>query len=92
MMNTIATIETARGRLCYTLFSTSNNGSEHYGITVKSTLFDNETSAVEDISTDIDFVRRLMNILADNTVLPSTFNEIVEEYVAASTLVQRVGS
>ena len=83
-MNTIATVETARGRLRYILFNTTTDGFTYYGITVNSTLFGNETATLSDISTDEFFTQRLMLMLADNLVLPSTFKEVVEEYVSAA--------
>lgn len=86
-MNTIDTIEIAKGKLRYTLFSTASNGFTHYGITVNSTLFGDETATLSEISTDEIFVQRLMNMLADNMVLPSTFREVVEEYVTATMTV-----
>ena len=86
-MNTIATIETAKQNLRYILFSTTADGFTHYGITVNSTLFGNETATLSEISTDEIFVRRLMNMLADNMVLPSTFKEVVEEYITTAMTV-----
>lgn len=86
-MNTIATIETAKGKIRYILFSNDSDGFTHYGITVNSTLFGDETATLSEISTDEIFVQRLMNMLADNMVLPSTFREVVEEYVAAAMTV-----
>ena len=86
-MNTIATIETAKGLLRYILFSTDSDNEIHYGITVNSRLFGDETATLSEISTDGIFVSRLMNMLADNMVLPSTFKEVVEEYVAAAMTV-----
>lgn len=83
-MNTIATIEIAKQKLRYILFSTTSDGFTHYGITVNSTLFGDETATLSEISTDEIFVHRLMNMLADNMILPSTFKEVVEEYVAAA--------
>lgn len=86
-MNTITTIEIAKGKLRYILFSTASDGFTHYGITVNSTLFGDETATLSEISTDEIFVQRLMNMLADNMVLPSTFREVVEEYVTATMTV-----
>lgn len=86
-MNTITTIEIAKGKLRYILFSTDSDGFTHYGITVNSTLFGNETATLSEISTDEIFVQRLMNMLADNMVLPSTFREVVEEYVSVAMTV-----
>ena len=86
-MNTITTIEIAKGKLRYILFSTNSDGFTHYGITVNSTLFGDETATLSEISTDEIFVQRLMNMLADNMVLPSTFREVVEEYVSVAMTV-----
>lgn len=86
-MNTIATVETAKGKLRYILFSTNSDGFTHYGITVNSTLFGDETATLSEISTDEFFVQKLMLMLADNLVLPSTFKEVVEEYVATAMTV-----
>lgn len=86
-MNTITTIEIAKGKLRYILFSTDSDGFTHYGITVNSTLFGDETATLSEISTDEIFVQRLMNMLADNMVLPSTFREVVEEYVSVAMTV-----
>ena len=86
-MNTITTIEIAKGKLRYILFSTVSDGFVQYGITVNSTLFGDETATLSEISTDEIFVQRLMNMLADNMVLPSTFKEVVEEYVSVAMTV-----
>lgn len=83
-MKTINTIETAKGKLLYTLFSEESEGSERYGITAVSSIFgDEETATIRDITTELDFAERLVHLLADNLVLPSTFPEVVEEYIAA---------
>lgn len=83
-MKTVNSIETAKGKLNYTLFSEENNGTETYGITVMSSVFgENESSTVKDITSDREFAEKIMYVLADNLVLPSTLSEIVEEYVAA---------
>lgn len=83
-MKTINTVETAKGKLLYTLFSEKTEGSERYGITVTSRIFgDEETATVRDITSDYSFAEGLANLLADNLVLPSTFPEVVEEYIAA---------
>lgn len=83
-MKTINTIETAKGKLVYTLFSEETEGSERYGITAVSRIFgDEETATVHDITTDFEFAERLVCLLADNLVLPSTFPEVVEDHIAA---------
>lgn len=83
-MKTINTIETARGRLLYTLFSEHTDGAEHFGVTVSSKLFgDEEVVSVSDITTDPDFAQRITYMLADNLVLPSTLTEVIEECITS---------
>ena len=83
-MKTINTVETAKGKLLYTLFSEEKDNAERYGITVLSSIFgDSESATVRDITTDYDSAQKLVFLLADNLVLPSTFPEVVEEYIAA---------
>lgn len=83
-MKTINTIETAKGKLLYTLFSEESDGTERYGITAMSKIFgDEETATVRDITTDHISAEKLAVLLADNLVLPSTLSEVVEEYIAA---------
>ncbi len=83
-MKTVKSIETAKGKLIYTLFSEENNGTETYGITVMSTVFgENESSTVKDITSRREFAEKFLYILADNLVLPSTLSEVTEEYVTA---------
>ncbi len=87
-MKTISTVETANGKLVYTLFSEPAEDSERYGITVLSRIFgDTETATVRDITADCGSAEKLMFLLADNTVLPSTLSEVVEEYVSAAAAV-----
>lgn len=84
IMKTVNTIETAGGKLLYTLFSDMADGCEHYGVEVSSKIFGREEkSSVSDITTDLFFAERIAFMLADNLVLPSTLSEIVEECVTA---------
>lgn len=88
-MKTLSTIEAAKGKLVYTLFSEEQNGSEVYGITVVSSIFgDEETATVRDMTSELPFAERLIAVLADNVVLPSTLKEVVEEYVTAAYTVK----
>ena len=89
-MKTINIVETAKGKLLYTLFSegAADGNSERYGITVISRIFgDEESATVRDITSELDSAERLVCLLADNLVLPSTFPEVVEEYIAAKSTV-----
>lgn len=84
-MNIITKVEVARGKITYTLFCEAVRGTSSYGITVRSEIFgDVEESTVKDISSEKDFSQKLLFLLADNLVLPSTLDEVVEEYIAAA--------
>ena len=83
-MKIINTIETARGKLLYTIFSETAGDVEHFGIAVSSKIFgDEETAAVAGITSDQVFVEKIAFMLADNFVLPSTLSEVIEECVTA---------
>lgn len=83
-MKIINTIETAKGKLLYTIFSEAAGDTEHFGIAVSSKIFgDEETSAVGKITTSLVFAEKIAFLLADNLVLPSTLSEVIEECVSA---------
>lgn len=83
-MKTLKEIKTASERLNYRLVGYTEEGMENYGIEVSTTLFGNEEKdCIRDISTDLEFTEKLMNTLADNSALPSTAREIIEEYITA---------
>lgn len=89
-MNIVTRAETAKGKVVYTLFSEPSADSEKdtYGITVRSELFgEPEEASVKDITTRREQAEKLLFVLADNLVLPSTLGEIIEEYVSASLTV-----
>lgn len=84
-MKVITKVETARGRAEYVLFSETTDSGEKYGITVRSELFKApEEATVRDITSEREFAEKLLFVLADNLVLPSTADEVIEEYVAAA--------
>ena len=83
-MKTIKTIETACGRLCYSLTETVTENGKSYGITIRTTLFgEEEIQSVNDISGDIDKMEQFIEVLAENNVLPCTLKDIAEDYIAA---------
>ena len=83
-MKIINTIETAKGKLLYTIFSESAGDIEHFGIAVSSKIFgDEETAAVGKVTTDLVFAEKIAFLLADNFVLPSTLSEVIEECICA---------
>lgn len=84
-MKVITQVETARGKVVYALFSETKDGTLRYGIKVRSELFRTaDEASVEDITSEFSFAERLLFMLADNLVLPSTVDEVIEEYLAAS--------
>lgn len=84
-MKVITQIETARGKVVYELFSETTESNVRYGIKVRSDLFgETEEAVVKDITSELDFARKLIFMLADNLVLPSTADEVIEEFLAAS--------
>lgn len=87
-MKTIKTIETACGRLCYSLTETVTEYGKTYGITIRTTLFgEEEIQSVNDISGDIDKMEQFITVLAENNVLPCTLKDIAEDYIAAECMV-----
>ena len=84
-MKVITQTETARGKVVYELFSETMESTVRYGIKVRSDLFgETEEAVVKDITSELDFARKLLFMLADNLVLPSTADEVIEEFLAAS--------
>lgn len=83
-MRTIKTFEEAKGKLKYEFFVENIDNTEHYGISVTSSIFgDPETASVRDITTEAELAEEIFGMIADNFVLPSTLPEIVEELVTA---------
>lgn len=84
-MKIIEKVEAAKNKVTYTLFSESADSGVTYGISVRSELFgEPEEASVKDITSEHSFAEKLLFTLADNLVLPSTLDEIVEEYIAAA--------
>ena len=84
-MKVITQTETARGKVVYELFSETTESTVRYGIKVRSDRFgETEEAVVKDITSELDFARKLLFMLADNLVLPSTADEVIEEFLAAS--------
>lgn len=81
----VKTLSIAHEHLKYILIKGERpDGSIAYGVKVISTLFDEEEqAAVYDITSDKAAAEKFLELLADNTVLPSTLSEISEDYVAS---------
>ncbi len=81
-MKIINEISTASNRINYKLFTTETDNIIQYGMIISTTLFGAEESdCVKDITTDKELAERMLYTFADNTVLPSTMREIIEEYI-----------
>ena len=77
-MNNCYEVSIASGRLTYLL---TENNSE-YGIKVDCKLFDSiETFNVDNVTTNISMARDLLELLAENAVLPSNAGDVVADYV-----------
>lgn len=85
VMIIVKEVKIAGDRLVYRLIEDEfPDGTIGYGISVSTTLFgEEEEASVKNISIDCEKTERLMMLLADNSVLPSTLREITEEYLAA---------
>ena len=84
-MKTIKQFESMQGKVSYTLIEESVGGSSRYGINVRSELFGHvEETSVMDITSDLGFGEKLLSALADNSVLPSTVDEVINVYVFAA--------
>ena len=81
-MQLLKEISLSQGRLTYGLTEMSLSTIPTYGIEAATTLFgEKEAEQIRHITTDREFAEKLLYTLADNTVLPSTLKEVVEEYV-----------
>lgn len=89
MKEIVREISIAENKLTYRITSELNLcGVKLYGVETTSSLFGkNETASVNDVSSEYEFTERLLELLADNTVLPSTLQETVEEYVSEQFIV-----
>lgn len=81
----VKTLTVANGRLHYILTAGNRpDDTTAYGVKVISSLFgEEEQAAVHDITSDKASAEKFLELLADNTVLPSTLTEIAEDYVAS---------
>lgn len=73
-------------RLSYKLISSvevfESRPVKVYGIEVECTLFgDVQKSRVTDITSDYEFALQLLDIMADNAVLPATLKDIIQDFV-----------
>ena len=83
-MKTMKELSIAQGRITYYLTETNIDGEQTYGIKVATTLFGGlETEHIKNITSNYDYTEELFYLLADNTVLPSTLREVVEEYISS---------
>ncbi|MGN0587245.1 MAG: DUF6514 family protein [Oscillospiraceae bacterium] len=81
-------ISIAGGRLRYRLISENTEVGTSYGAEIICTLFgEEETARVYDMTYDRAAAARFVYLLADNAVLPSSLEDIAEDYIAAEYIV-----
>lgn len=87
-METVRTVRKARGKLIYTLFREVRAERDvRYGISITSLIFGtSETAEAKELTADLSAAEEILNMLAENDVLPSMLNELAEECAAAFAL------
>ena len=82
MKKTKERISIAKGGINYILTTDEKEGVTVYGIEIECTLFgETDTFKHDDVTTDYDTAKELLNLLADYMVLPCTALEIIDEYI-----------
>ena len=81
-------ISIACGRLKYRMTSEMTDNGTSYGAEITCTLFgDEETAQVYKLTYDKAAAERFLYLLADNAELPSSLEDIAEDYIAAEYIV-----
>jgi hypothetical protein len=87
-MEIIKAAALAQKRLTYQIVKTNETGITVYGIKIVSTLFDiTEEHLVTDVTVDFDTITRLFNLCVEHAVLPSTLQDICEDFIVAEAIV-----
>lgn len=77
-------ISVAKGGIDYSLTINEKEGVEVYGIRIECSLFgETEVFYHDDVTTDYDTAKELLELLVDYVVLPCTALEIIDEYIDA---------
>lgn len=89
----ISTETVGNGTLHYTLFSMLRfkddvaKDIEIYGIALTSTMFGSESCCCPAITANLQEAELLLHQLADHTVLPSTFFDVIYDFVTEKVMV-----
>lgn len=79
-------VAVGNGGLVYSVTECRGEGNYSFGIEMRCNLFGDENQIkIDDISTDFGFVKRLVDLLADNLVTPCTAKDVVEDYLVAQS-------
>jgi hypothetical protein len=78
----------AQGRLTYQMFKSMETGIAVYGMKILSTLFEKtEEHVVSDITVDAVAANRLFDLCVEHSVLPSSLQDIVEDFIISDECV-----
>ncbi len=70
------------GGLVYNVVRSKCEGADTLGVEIRCKLFGNDDHVIiEDISSNVDMVKELINLMADNLVTPCTAKDIVEDFI-----------
>lgn len=86
-MEIVKTATLAGGRLVYQTFKNMQSGITVYGIKISSTLFSApEEHIVSDVTVNPDTINILFDLCVENAVLPSTLQDIVEDFIICDAM------
>jgi hypothetical protein len=84
----IARIETAAmGKITYKVVKNIEMGVDVYGVRIESNLFDRpEEATVQSVTVSEEKINRLLDLCIEHTVLPSTLQDVVEDFIIADEI------
>lgn len=75
-------VSIGNGGLVYNMICSEFEGAKTLGIEVRCKLFGRDDHIIiEDISTNIQLVKELINLMADNLVTPCTAKDVVQDFI-----------
>jgi hypothetical protein len=77
----------AMGRITYEVVKSFEMGVDIFGLKIKSNLFDRpEEHIVSNITVSEEKINRLLNLCVEHTVLPSTLQDVVEDFIISDEI------
>lgn len=77
----------AMGKITYKAVKSFEMGVDVYGIKIESTLFDRpEEHIVLNVTVSEEKINRLMDLCIEHTVLPSTLQDVVEDFIISEEI------